>query len=176
MPHGHSLFVSKPFFEESVQCNRCDVYRCVWPDRYFVPVRVRVYLQCGDQTNSVVENNPPNRPPTGVFLVPKLKFFAKIFAVYSRSCGRPVGYEPGGRRFESCRAHHKIKRRNHLRRSVTGTTPRLDLLVFTQALEAESGTDDPLNFPAAGEIQGNFAQDSAVQAPTDSTKDSKQRD
>ena len=36
--------------------------------------------------------------------------------------------------FESCRAHHKIKRRNHLRRSVTGITPRLDLLVYTQAI------------------------------------------
>jgi hypothetical protein len=93
-------------------------------------------------TIGLVGNSPPNRPPTGVFLVPKLSFLAKIFAVYSRSCGRRAGYEPGGRRFESCRAHHKIKRSKHLRRSVAGLRRRLDLLVSTQAIEAESGTED----------------------------------
>ena len=70
--------------------------------------------------------------PQACFLVPNLKFFAKIFAVYSRSCGRPVGYEPGGRRFESCRAHHKIKVTKHLRSSIAGLGQRLDLLVSAQ--------------------------------------------
>ena len=34
--------------------------------------------------------------------------------------------------FESCRAHHKINRGNHLRRSVAGLRRRRDLLVLTQ--------------------------------------------
>ena len=29
-------------------------------------------------------NDPPNRPPTSVLLVLKLKFYTKIFALYSR--------------------------------------------------------------------------------------------
>src|SRR5579872_5913580 len=59
------------------------------------------------QTRSVrAKTTHPNRPPTGVFLVPKLKFFAKIFRLYSRSCERHAGYEPEGRTFESCRPHH----------------------------------------------------------------------
>jgi hypothetical protein len=29
-------------------------------------------------------NNPPNCPPTSVLLVLKLKFYTKIFALYSR--------------------------------------------------------------------------------------------
>ena len=58
------------------------------------------------------------------------KMFPQIAPV--AQLDRASGYEPEGRRFESCRAHHKIKRRNHLRRSVTGITQRLDLLVSAQ--------------------------------------------
>ena len=31
-----------------------------------------------------IKNNPPNCPPTSVLLVLKLKFYTKIFALYSR--------------------------------------------------------------------------------------------
>jgi len=50
-----------------------------------------------------------------------------------------------------------------------------DLLVDTQALEAESGVGDQL--PCVGESQDNLAQYSGVHgAPTDSRKDSKQKE
>src|SRR5579859_411719 len=55
---------------------------------------------------------------------------------------RASGYEPEGRMFESCRAHHKVKRSKHLRTSVASLRWRLDLLFFMQTLEAESGTED----------------------------------
>jgi len=57
-----------------------------------------------------VKTTHPICPPTDVFLVPKLAFLVKIFAVYSRTYGRHVGYEPEGRQFESVRAHHIINK------------------------------------------------------------------
>jgi len=53
----------------------------------------------------------PTQSPTHrrfFWYLTKLNFLAKIFCLYSRSCGRHVGYEPEGREFESLRAHHRI--------------------------------------------------------------------
>jgi urocanate hydratase len=61
-----------------------------------------------------------------------------------------------------------------VRQQSAGVRSDRDLLIPTQTLYAESGTDD-LSTPHAAGIQNNFAQHSEVQAQTDSTKDSKQR-
>ena len=63
-----------------------------------------------------------------------LRQTARFALSFSESPKNPStrNYEPEGRMFESCRAHHKIKRSKDLRRSVAGLRRRRDLLVLTQ--------------------------------------------
>jgi hypothetical protein len=72
-------------------------------------------------------------------------------------------------RFKSSHPHQNRGSRKRLTQETKISA--VDLLLFTQALEAESLSDDD---PRPLGIRDNFAEHSGDQAATDSTKDSKQ--